>query len=156
MTDITFKPKAANIIRYNLIGSLISVPVGMGLVMPFIARSSTVLSWKDISLLWLAASSAGILGGLFGQFLVLKKSLETFSITISDRNVIGPKPWAWKRRSLEIGKLDKARSNHRSLFQRLFGLRILRFRDGEKLEICAAYYGKEQIETLLEVLQLEN
>ncbi len=154
MNEITFKPRAANIIRYILIGSLISVPVGAGLATLFITRSSPTFSWQDFFLLWLATSSAGILGAVFGQFLLLKKSLEVLSITLSARNIVGP--WGWRRKSFEMGRLDRARSRHRNIYQRLLGLRSLRFRDGGELEICDSYYGKEQIETLLEVLQLKN
>jgi len=154
MNEITFKPRATNIIRCILIGSLISAPVGAGLALFFIARLSPTFSWQDFLLSWLATSSAGVLGAVFGQFLLLKKSLEVLSITISYRNIVGP--WGWRRKSFEIGRLDRARSRHRNLYQRLVGSRSLRFRDGEELEIFDAYYGKEQIEALWETLQLEN
>jgi hypothetical protein len=155
MNEITFEPKATNIIRYYLIISLISVPVAVGLVTFLITRSSsTNFSWKDSLLFWLATSSAAILGGLLVRFLLRKKLVEVHSITVSARHIVGPR--GWRRKSFEIGRLDRGRSRHRNLYQRLVRWRSLRFRDGDELEICDAFYGEEQIKTLLEKLQLKN
>lgn len=154
MNEINFQPSAANIIRYHLISSLIYMPVATGVVMFFIDRFPPTFSWKDFLLSWLVVSSGAILVGLLGHLLFLKKSREMLSITISARQIVGP--WGRRRKSFEIGRLDRARSCHRNLYQRLAGVRSLRFRDGEELEICDAFYGKEQIKTLLEVLQLKN
>ncbi len=154
MDEITFQPKAANLIRYHLIGSLIYMPIIVG-VLGLVDRAfSTTLSWRYTLLWWLVVSLAAICVQLLGRFLLLKKSLEVLSITISARHIVGP--WGWRRKSFEIGRLDKAKSSYRNLYQRLVGVRSLRFRDGDELEICDAFYGKEQIETFLEVLQLKN
>ncbi len=156
MNEVTFNPRATKIIRYYLIVYLIVMPVACGLMILIFTRLSisTTHSWKDTLLLWLALTSSGILGGFLGLFLVRKKYLEVLSITVSDRKIVGPR--GWRRKSFEIGRLDRARSCHRNLYQRLTRMRSLWFRDGDELEICDAFYGKEQIETLLEMLQLKN
>lgn len=154
MDKITFKPRSTNIIRYHLISSLVIIPVVMGVLALLDANLAITFSWKRTLLWWLVVSSAAILVQLLARFLLLKKSLEVLSITISDRHIVGPQ--GWRRKSFEIGRLDKARSHHRNLYQRLVGARSLRFRDGDELEIYDAFYGKEQIDRLLQVLQLEN
>jgi hypothetical protein len=155
MNNIILKPTAANIIRYQLVNSLIIMPVAMGLTMLFL-RSPVAFSWRDRLLYWIALSSAGIFGALLGQLMVLKKSVESLSIIISDGYLLGPGLWVWQRNRLEIGKLDKAKSIRRSLYKRLFRKRSLWSQNGEKIEICDPFYGKVQIEKLLEVLQLKN
>ena len=159
MDDIIFKPIKLNYIRYILIYSVMAGPVAACLG-KLTAEISNPRPRPFDLLSWVAAAVGEIVAVLLGScFLFLwlnEKSLSHLTICITHGHVSGPTSWFRRRESLQIIKIDKKRTTQKNIFEKAFGLRTLWSLDGRKIILYEMVYGKKQLDTCFEILELNK
>ncbi len=119
----------------------------------FLYLGFKIFAGYEFNLALVLLSSLGVfVVVLVGIFVIPARTTKLLSITVLDEIITGPSLWVNRPVRFNLSTLDTKKSRQRSVFQRIFGYRLIVSTTGKKILLVERVFDKDQVTEIFKTI----